>query len=128
VPLVRIETRSGLDSDQKAAMLDAAHAALVSAFKIPEDDRRQRLVEYDSGDFVATGKGPRFTIVTIDAFTGRSADAKRLLYREMADRLENVGIPREDLVIVVHDVPLESWGVRGGLPATDVEIGFDLDV
>jgi len=128
MPLVRIETREGLTAKQKAGLLDAVHDALVAAFKIPDADRRQRLVEYASADFEAEGKGPRFTIVTIDAFAGRSVDAKRLLYREMAANVERVGIPPEDLVIVVHDVPLESWGVRGGQAACDVDIGFKIEV
>ena len=128
MPLVRIETRKGLSADQKSALLDALHDALVTAFEIPHDDRRQRFIEYDPEHFVATGKGPHFTIVTIDAFAGRSLEAKRRLYREMAAAAEHVGIPANDLVVVVHDVQRESWGVRGGQAASDVDIGFEIEV
>jgi phenylpyruvate tautomerase PptA (4-oxalocrotonate tautomerase family) len=128
MPLVTIETRKGLDGSQKAALFDAVHAALVSAFRIPGSDRNQRLIEYDAADFESQGKGERFTIVTIDAFAGRSIDAKRLLYREMAANLERVGVPPGDLVVVVHDVALGNWGIRGGQAAADVELGFEVDV
>jgi len=46
----------------------------------------------------------------------------------LAANVERVGIPPEDLVIVIHDVPLESWGVRGGQAACDVDIGFKIEV
>jgi phenylpyruvate tautomerase PptA (4-oxalocrotonate tautomerase family) len=99
------------------------------AFRIPDGDRNQRLIEYDPADFEsASDKGERFTIVTIDAFAGRSADAKRALYREMVSNLEQVGIPSSDVVVVIHDVPPQSWGVRGGKPASEVDLGYDIEV
>ena len=122
--MVKIETRRGLTREQKKAVFDAVHGALVTAFKVPEHARNQRIVEYEREDFeVSAGKGERFMIVTIDALAGRSVDAKRLLYWEMAARLGASGIPPDDLVIVVHDIPLESWGTRGGRAACDIDLG-----
>jgi len=39
------------------------------------------------------------------------------LYREIVGRLAAVGIPAGDILIVLREVPLENWGVRGGQPA-----------
>jgi phenylpyruvate tautomerase PptA (4-oxalocrotonate tautomerase family) len=126
MPVVKIETRRGLSREQKKAVFDAVHAALVTAFKVEEHARNQRLVEYEPEDFeVSAGKGGRFMIVTIDALAGRSVDAKRLLYREMASRLGAVGVPPNDLVVVVHDIPLESWGTRGGQAACDIDLAVE---
>jgi hypothetical protein len=78
MPLVTIETRRGLTVDQKKLVFDAVHAALVTAFQIPESDRHQRIVEYEPEDFeIPPGKGDRYMVVEIDAFAGRSNDAKR---------------------------------------------------
>jgi len=33
-----------------------------------------------------------------------------------------------DVLIVLHEPPLENWGVQGGLPAWEVDLGFELDV
>ncbi len=129
MPLVRIETRKWMTGQTKRAVLDAVHASLVIAFRIPEQDRNQRIVEYAPEDFEASAsKGERFTIVTIDAFAGRSLEAKRTLYRELSSRLEPLGIPPNDLVVVVHDTPLESWGTRGGKAACDIDLGFEVRV
>jgi hypothetical protein len=29
---------------------------------------------------------------------------------------------------VLHEVPLENWGIRGGTPASDVDLGFEVGV
>jgi phenylpyruvate tautomerase PptA (4-oxalocrotonate tautomerase family) len=42
--------------------------------------------------------------------------------------LSRLGIPASDVLIVLHDVPLENWGVRGGTPASDVDLGFEVGV
>ena len=129
MPLVKIETRRWMSRDTKRAVLDAVHASLVAAFRIPEHDRNQRVVEYDPDDFeVSAGKGEHFTIVTIDAFAGRSVEAKRALYQDLVSRLAPMGVPPNDLVVVVHDVPLESWGIWGGKAACDIDIGFQVKV
>ena len=129
MPLVRIETRRWMTRETKRALLDIVHAALVGSFKIPDHDRNQRVVEYEPDDFEASaGKGERFTIITIDAFAGRSLEAKRQLYQELASGVAAVGIPPADLIVVVHDVPLESWGTRGGKAACDIDLGFRIQV
>jgi len=129
MPFVRIETRRWMTRETKRSVLDAVHDSLVAGFKIPDHDRNQRVVEYAPEDFEASaGKGEHFTVVTIDAFAGRSTDAKRALYQELVSRLAPLGIPPHDLLVIVHDVPLESWGTRGGKAACDIDIGFQVKV
>jgi phenylpyruvate tautomerase PptA (4-oxalocrotonate tautomerase family) len=129
MPTVKIEARRGMPADLKRGLLDAVHGALVECFRIPDHDRAQRFVEYAADDFdIPPGRGPRFTIVTIAAFAGRSIDAKRALYRSIADRVEALGVPRLDVLIVLDEVPKENWGLRGGVAGCDVDIGFKIDV
>jgi len=129
MPLVTIETRRGLSAAAKAHLFEAAHQALMAAFKIPDSDRTQRVIEYDEADFeIPPGRGPRYTVVSIEAFVGRSLDAKRNLYREIATRFEAAGVPRADVFIVLKEIPLENWGIRGGLAACDVDLGFNVRV
>lgn len=66
--------------------------------------------------------------MSIDAFAGRSVDAKRALYREIVEALEPLGIPRDHVSVVLRDVPTGNWGVRGGQAACDVELGFEIEV
>ena len=129
MPVITIDTRRGLPPALKRGLLDAVHEALVACFKIPDHDRAQRIIEHAPEDFdVPTGRGARFTIVTIAAFSGRSLDAKRALYEAIVDRFEALGIPRLDVFIVLNEIPKENWGLRGGIAGCDVALGFKVDV
>ena len=129
MPLITVETRRGLSAETKKGVFDAIHAALMAAFKITDGDRGQRLLEYAPEDFEnPPGRGERFTIVSIEAFAGRSMDAKRALYREIVARLEEVGIPKADVFIVLKEIPTENWGLRGGVAGCDVDLGFKIEV
>jgi phenylpyruvate tautomerase PptA (4-oxalocrotonate tautomerase family) len=70
----------------------------------------------------------RYTIVTIECFAGRSLEAKRRLHREIVARLEAFGIPRDHVTVILHEIPLNNWGAFGGLPASDVALGFEIEV
>jgi phenylpyruvate tautomerase PptA (4-oxalocrotonate tautomerase family) len=129
VPLVRVEVRRGRSEAEKAALLESIHRVLVEALRIPDDDRTQRLIEHDPGDFeIPPGKSDRYTLVEITMFPGRSLEAKKRLYQGIVGALGEQGVPASDVLIVLHEPPLENWGVQGGLPASEVDLGFDLDV
>lgn len=66
--------------------------------------------------------------MSIDAFEGRSLDAKRSLYQQIVVNLEALGIPRDHVQIRVRDIPQSNWGIRGGLAACDIDAGFDINV
>jgi phenylpyruvate tautomerase PptA (4-oxalocrotonate tautomerase family) len=73
--------------------------------------------------------GPDFTLVELSVFPGRTPEAKRRLYPAITRTLEQApGIPPDKVLVVQHEPPLESWGVRGGVPASETELGFRLDV
>jgi phenylpyruvate tautomerase PptA (4-oxalocrotonate tautomerase family) len=129
MPIVTIETRRGLAPATKKALLDGAHQALVECFKIPDRDRTQKFIEYAPEDFeIPPERGEHYTIVTLTAFAGRSVDAKRALYRTIADRFEAAGLSRTDVFIVLNEVPVENWGLRGGIAGCDIDFGFKIGV
>ena len=129
MPLVRIEIREGRSPGEKQRLLDAVHDALVDAFRIPDHDRTQRLIELDAAAFeIDPSHGERFTLVEITAFPGRSDDAKRALFAAITRNLVALGIPADDVMVVLHEPPLGNWGLRGGRSAADVDLGFELDV
>jgi phenylpyruvate tautomerase PptA (4-oxalocrotonate tautomerase family) len=70
----------------------------------------------------------RFTLISIDAFAGRSLDAKRALYAATVANLARVGIPKDHVKVLLREIPRENWGIRGGQAACDVELGFKIDV
>jgi phenylpyruvate tautomerase PptA (4-oxalocrotonate tautomerase family) len=126
MPLVEIQVVKGRTAPAKKALFDAVHNALMDALKIPDDDRLQRLVEHDSDDFEVPS--PTFTIVKITMFPGRSDAAKGELYQAIVGNLGELGIPPNDVFIVLEEPPLDNWGIRGGVPASEVELGFEREV
>ena len=67
-------------------------------------------------------------MVEITAFKGRSSEAKKELYRSIVENLaENPGIKGDDIMIIVHE-PLSKIGASGGKPASEVQLGFKVDV
>lgn len=129
MPLVKIETREGRTAEAKTALLDAVHDTLVEAFEIPDTDRQQRVMEYPAENFeVPPGKSADHLLITIDAFPGRSVRAKQELYAGIVRRFEDLGVDPLDVLIVINEIPLQNWGIRGGQSAADVDLGFALDV
>ncbi len=131
MPHVLIETRREYSEAEEEALIDAVQGALQRAFRIPPEDRHVRLLAHRPHRFAVppgTAHPDRFTLVSIDAFAGRSPDAKRDLYRQIVESLEPLGIPRDHVSIVVRDLPRASWGIRGGNAASDIDLGFDVNV
>ncbi len=129
MPLVRIEVRRSREPEEKRAVCDAVHAAMKEALLIPEHDRHVRYIEHAPEDFqVPPGKTEDYTLVEITLFKGRSMDAKRKLYQAVVRNLGSLGIAPEDVFIVLIESPPENWGVRGGVPASEVDLGFKIDV
>ncbi len=129
MPLVKIETRKSWRASQKTQIMEAIHTAMQEALKIPENDRDIRFHEYHPDNFqVSPEKSENYILVEISMFSGRSLQAKKELYQGIVANLGKLGIPASDVFIVLHEVPLENWGIRGGIPASEIDLGFNLNV
>lgn len=131
MPSVLIEVRRRYTTEQEVALMDAVHAALREAFKILSDDRNIRLVVHEPHRFACPPnreKPEAYTHISIDAFAGRSLDAKRNLYTAIVNNLEPLGIPKSHVKILLREIAKESWGIRGGQAGCDVELGFKVEV
>jgi phenylpyruvate tautomerase PptA (4-oxalocrotonate tautomerase family) len=128
MPNTLIATRAGWITDP-AALIDAVQSALREALKIPEADRTLRLIEHPASHFaVPPGRGEKFTLVEVTMFSGRSMGAKRSLYQAIVRNLAALGVPPLDIKITLIEAPPENWGLRGGMPASEIELGFKIDV
>lgn len=129
MPIARIEVCRSRPPDQVAAPIDAVYQARIEALKVPADDRQIRYVEHKPEHFpVPPGKTENYTLVEFLLFPDRSLDAKRGLYQGIVRRFGALGIAPGDIIIVLHEPPLANWGIRGGQPASEVDLGFSLDV
>ncbi|MDM4767173.1 tautomerase family protein [Pelomonas sp. SE-A7] len=128
MPIAKIEVCRPRSSTEVAALIDAVYQAQLLALKVPEDDKQIRFVEHKPEHFpVPPSKTENYTLVEIQIFPGRSLDAKRKLYAEIARRFDELGIASSDITVILHEPSLDNWGV-GGKPASEVDLGFRLDV
>jgi 4-oxalocrotonate tautomerase family enzyme len=131
MPSTLVEVRRSYSPEQEVSIVEAIHAALVEGFKIPTEDRCVRLLTYEPHAFICSPKlaqPDRYTVVTVTAFAGRSLEAKRNLYRGVVERLDRLGIPPNHVKIILNEVPQDNWGLRGGKPASEVDLGFKVEV
>jgi hypothetical protein len=128
MPCVRIAT--GLwATGQEEALIAAVQSAVVAAFRIPEGDRDVVLDLYDERRrIVPAGRSSRYTRVEIVGIAARSPEAKRALYQAIVENLERLGVPRAESRIVLIEPPPENCGVKGGVPASEAELGFKVNV
>lgn len=129
MPIAKIETCRARPAEEVAALIEAVYLAQREALKVPEDDRQIRYVEHRPEHFpVPPGKTANYTFVEFILFPGRSLQAKRALYASVVRRFGEIGIAPTDIIIVLHEPPLENWGIRGGQPASEVDLGFEVKV
>ena len=125
----KIEVRKSRSSAEIADLIDAVYQALLEALKVPEDDNQIRYIEHKPEHFVVPpGKRENYTFVEITLFPGRSLDAKRKLYQSIVRRFGELGIVPSDIVIVLNEPSLDNWGIRGGVPASEIDLGFKVGV
>ena len=39
-----------------------------------------------------------------------------------------LGIAPLDVKVILHEVPRENWGLRGGIPGSEIQLGFKVEV
>ncbi|MBM3934550.1 MAG: tautomerase family protein [SAR202 cluster bacterium] len=129
MPNATIEVKWRYTAAEEEAIIDAVHSAMVVGFKILEWDRTLRLVVHEPHRFpTPPGESDRYTLLDIDLIAGRSLAAKKAFYQAVVQNLSSLGIPATDVKILLRESPLDNWGIRGGVPASEVDLGFKVDV
>ena len=115
MPLLRIDLIEGRTDAELKALLDALHAAMLAAFKVPERDRYQIVHEHPPTRMIVedTGLGiPRTDkVVVLQVITRwRGREAKENFYRLVCEHLErDCGISPSDVVICLVENSDEDW-------------------
>ena len=123
MPGVIIEVKKVYSVEKETLIMQAIYDALVKAFNIKPNERTIRLIAHEPHRYLHDPDIERpdlHTHVSIDTFAGRSIESKRILYAEIVGNLENLGIPRDHVEILVREIPRENWGIRGGKAGCDI--------
>ena len=121
MPLVTVTVRKPKSADFKTAVLDAVHAALVSA-GVPETDRFQRVIELDAEDFrfdpaypdLKSKRTDDFVLIEILWSVGRSVKVKKKLLADLMETLSSLGMDTEQVMVCFKETSWENWSFGGG--------------
>ena len=122
MPLVRISMRKGRDAEQRRAIADGVHRAMVATIDVPVGDRFQVVAEHDDDAlifdpaFPDTVRSDGFVMIQITMRRGRTPEKKRALYRVIAENLAaSPGVRRQDLFVsLVENEPVD-WSFGDGV-------------
>ena len=67
-------------------------------------------------------------MIEASIFEGRSPATKRRLYDTLVRNLGRLGVPANDIRIVLYEIPLLNWAMNGGKPACDIDLGFEIAI
>jgi phenylpyruvate tautomerase PptA (4-oxalocrotonate tautomerase family) len=127
MPLVKIELRKGMDANFLSVLQEQTMNAITTVLCLLEDDRNVRQIEYENSNFCM--KNPYKILIEITMFSGRSDEIKKKLFGEIVNNLSDyLNIPPTEVFIVINEQPKSNWSVRGGIPASEIDLGFKIDV
>jgi phenylpyruvate tautomerase PptA (4-oxalocrotonate tautomerase family) len=107
MPLIRFDLIKGRSEKEIADLLDAAHEAMLQAFRVPSRDRYQIVVEHDKSRVRVedTGLGiertDKVVIVQVTSRTRTTAE-KQAFYRLLCEALhKRCGIAPSDVMVSI---------------------------
>jgi phenylpyruvate tautomerase PptA (4-oxalocrotonate tautomerase family) len=88
---------------------------MFEAFEYPKEKKAHRFIYIEEDSFFYfKERTQKHTIIEINAFEGRSIEAKKKLYQLLFDKFENqLQITPMDLEITIIETPKHNWGIRG---------------
>lgn len=126
MPTVKIELLKGKSKNEITSIRNLVMNAVVNSLSIPENDRNIRIIEYEAGFFEL--KPPYKMLIEIALFAGRKFETKKLLYKSITESISNSGIfNKDEILIFLNEQPLENWAGRGGIPANEMNLGFQVN-
>ena len=122
MPLVRITLASGKSAEERRAIADGVHQALVETAGVPPDDRFQSVHEvaptdlHWSATYLGLERTPDVVFIQIFLNVGRTVEVKKALYARIAEKLAaEPGLRKEDVLVNLVEVPRENWSFGNGL-------------
>ena len=121
MPLITLTVRKPKPAAFKTGVLDAVHAALVSA-GVPQADKFHRVLELTEEDFRFDANYPDlgsprtndFVLIEILWSVGRSVKVKKKLLQELMAAHSGQGLDPENVMVVFKETSWENWAFGGG--------------
>jgi Tautomerase enzyme len=121
MPLVRIAAPDRLPMEKVRALADAVHGALMATCGVRPDNHFQVISRFPAEAMIidptygGVERSAEAAVIEIFLLSGRSDEAKRSLYREIAQRAVVAGFRADDMLIaLVENHPID-WSLGRGL-------------
>jgi 4-oxalocrotonate tautomerase family enzyme len=113
----------------KSQLSDVIHACVLDALSFPKDKRAHRFFPLEAEDFYyPEGRTPRYTIIEISMFEGRSVEAKKKLIHLLFERIQQtLNIRPEDVEVTITETPKHNWGFRGQT-GDEISLNYKVEV
>jgi phenylpyruvate tautomerase PptA (4-oxalocrotonate tautomerase family) len=129
MPIVRVEDPVHRDADTQHAIIETIYNCLKLVFKVSDEELQARYVCYDKNYFRSPGDRSEFIQIEITLFKGRKLETKRQLYQLISNRIAaQLGISEHALLILLIEQDAENWGMRGGVPASEIDFGYAISI
>ena len=122
MPFVRIDLIRGKTAAFRKQVGEIVHKALTETIDVPVDDKFQIITEHAADEINVADSylGNSYTndilLIQITLNTGRTIEARKTLFKRIADDLhEQLKVRRDDVVINLVEVAKENWSFGGGL-------------
>lgn len=126
MPFSRITTNFILEDE--SSFIDEFHNKMMSVLKIPEHDRQIVLDQKSKGFYQPTNSSGKYIIFEIKMFSGRTLETKKKLYKELFALAISFGFEGSNVNVILEDIEKQNWGIRGGQPASEVDLGFKTNI
>ena len=119
MPAIKIEMSNKWKIETAVSVKNIVMNAVKNTFSLKSSDRNIRVLRYDQDLFELKDNYEVF--IKIQMVSGRSIETKRELYKNIVNDLEEKTVfNRENIFIFINEQPADNWGVKGGIPLSDI--------
>jgi phenylpyruvate tautomerase PptA (4-oxalocrotonate tautomerase family) len=100
---------------EHARISELVHGAAQRTLQLPADKRFHRFLPLEPWQLVTPpDRSPRYLILEVILFTGRSLAVRKALIRALMDELsKGLAVSANDIEVTLLESPRENWGIRG---------------
>ncbi len=124
MPFVKTAVPATTSAEQRKAIVDGIHEALVSSIGMPQDELFNLVTPYAPEQFFydrtfnGVSRSDKLVVVEITMRRGRSDAMKRALFDRIAQNLkEDAQVAPADVFIFLHENDYSDWSVGHGISA-----------
>jgi 4-oxalocrotonate tautomerase len=122
MPLVRIDLSKGAPAERIRIVSEAVYNAMRKVANVPLDDKFQVVTRHEPVEIIYPEEGylgMRYTsdliIIQVTWVAGRSLEAKKAFFREVADEIhDRAHVRKEDVWISLVESSREDWSFGNG--------------